>query len=124
MRKFFRGCLVPIFACFAVIGGCEFVMKQMQAHRVAKKLEEVKSLVSVGDDIYEAKEILIENGFRIVAGPSFPTKPRDYMTMHISFGESPSTIDDLIYTMDLGWGGSAISGLIRADPSGKITEIE
>lgn len=124
MRTRLKFCLVVLLGCLVVVLGIEVVGGQAQARRVAACQNEVKAIVAVGDDIFKAKQLLIDGGFSITAGPLYPTKTESYLTMYVDYDEQPSSLSALMYSMGIGSGGSLISGVITADPDGRITEIE
>ena len=94
-----------------------------KAATIKSKRAQVASKVSVGDDIFRAKDVLEADGFRIKYGPDFPTKSRSYYMMIVDYGLTPGELDKLRYALGV-QGGEPIAGLIRADPAGKIISIE
>ena len=108
-------------ALFALICGCGDSRKE----NADNFRDEIQNLISIGDDIFEAKEKLVDSGFSIVYGPDFPTKDQSNLLMIIDYGLQPTSLENLNYITDL-WeeDGELIFGIVRADPSGRIFEIE
>lgn len=108
-------------ALLALICGCGDSRKE----KADNFRDEIQNLISIGDDIFEAKEKLVDSGFSIVYGPDFQTKDRSCLLMIIDYGLQPTSLENLNYVTDL-WedDGELISGIVRADPSGRIFEIE
>ena len=63
------------------------------------------ALVRVGDDIFEAKQRLEADGFRIEYGPGMPTKDKSYYMMIVGFGVDPAFFDTLGYVVTGGGDG-------------------
>lgn len=80
-------------------------------------------LVDVGDDIFDAKETLLSNDFRIVSGPNFATADKDYYLMTVDFGVLPSTWDTIQYTIGMRGSGEPIAGIVKANSEGVITNV-
>lgn len=80
--------------------------------------------VRVGDDIFESKERLEAEGFRIKYGPDYPTKTKKYLMMIVDYGVSPNELETLRYSLDIEGDGEAITGIIKASSDGKIFSIE
>lgn len=93
-------------------------------HLIDESRKDVRNLINVGDDIYQAKERLKENGFKIKYGPDFPTKTKKYLMMIVDFGADPNLKETVAYTLGAGEGSGPIDGIIKADPNGVITSIE
>lgn len=91
---------------------------------IDNNLNEVRELVSIGDDIFEAKQKLIDAGFNIKYGPKFPTASKSYYLMIVDYGVRPNGLDTLKYTIGIEGDGKPISGEIRANQSREITNIE
>ncbi len=112
--------VVFFFSAIFLLYSCESkrdVMIEAQRSKVA-------DTVSLGDDIFAAKKALEAAGFKIKYGPDFPTKTRKYLMMIVDYGLFPTGFDTFKYTIGIGGGGKLISGVIRATPDGKITNIE
>ncbi|QQL45579.1 hypothetical protein [Sulfuriroseicoccus oceanibius] len=84
---------------------------------------EVRELISIGDDIFEARNILEEHGFKISYGPKFPTDSRSYYQMIIDYGLHPTGWEKMKLAAGRPGVNKPIWGEVRADPSGRITSI-
>jgi len=91
---------------------------------VENSQEKIKTKISIGDDIFLAKEMLIDMGFRIQSGPKFATKNKDYYLMIVDYGALPNGFEIFKYTVGIQTEGQLINGMIKAGVDGKITSIE
>ena len=108
--------LVVVFGLFF----CAGIFRNM---KVASKTGEIKELIEIGDDIFEAKKKIEENGFKVTYGPDFPTASRSYYMMIIDYGVRPNASDEFRELINMP-GNLKISGIIEADKDGKIYEIK
>ncbi len=58
-----------------------------------------------------------------VSDPIFPTKKRNYQSIHVYYGASRGMLDGLRYSMDIPTSGPPGAIVVLADPEGKITRI-
>ena len=100
-------------------GGC-----QSEKTTTEEKQERIKSKISIGDDIFLAKEKLVEMGFRIKSGPSFATNNNDYYMMVVDYGVLPNGFETFKYTVGIESNGELIDGIIKAGVDKKITNIQ
>jgi hypothetical protein len=91
---------------------------------VKQQKKRVNASIKIGDDIFLAKDKLVKQGFTIEYGPDFPTKSRDYLIMNVDYGVRSNGLETFKYTVGMEGSGELISGVIKADPTGKITSIE
>lgn len=104
-----------------------FVLSCCDARRdteIETKREEVATKVSLGDDIFAAKEALEGAGFSIKYGPEFPTNTKKYLMMIVDYGAHPSGLETFKYTVGIEGASKPITGVIKANPGGQITSIE
>ena len=90
---------------------------------VEEKKEKVNAAIKIGDDIFEARDKLIEEGFKIQYGPDFPTKTRKYYMMIVDYGLVPNELDNFKYMAGIE-NDKLMTGVIKADSDGKITSIK
>jgi hypothetical protein len=111
--------LIVLASMFSTVLGCgmdrDAVLKEQK--------KKVNDAIKVGDDIYEARDKIISEGFRIQYGPAFPTKTRKYLMMVVDYGIQPTSLETFKYTAGIKNDG-LISGVIKADADGTITSIE
>ena len=117
--------LAVLFCVVALLVGLvAFYQQNSDQRKVAAMRMRMNELVEVGNDIFEAEELLRTEGFRITASPRFATKNQDYYQMVVDFGVRPSTLATIRYTLELGGSESSIYGIIEANSKGKITKVE
>ena len=91
--------------------------------RIRSERETMLSLVQVGDDIFQSKEKLKENGFNIKFGPELSNVQKSRYLMIVDYGVAPGPIATLGEALGSGGDGKPISGAIYADRSGRIFRI-
>lgn len=111
---------IPIALVFGMISSCSVLRDQ----KFESNTKEVKGLIEVGDDIFEAKKKLEESGFKIKAGPVFATKNKDYYSMLVDYGLQPNAWEKMKLAAGLPGIDKSLSGVIEADKDGKIYKIE
>jgi hypothetical protein len=84
----------------------------------------MKTLVSVGDDIFKAKKKLEENGFVISYGPKLSNVQKTRYLMIVSYGVNPGPSAYVAEAMQWKGDGKPIYGTISADKAGRIFRIE
>lgn len=101
--------------------GCNGVT---QNERVKTKRRLLKNTIELGDNIFEAKETLISEGFSIQFGPDFPTANKDYYLMVVDFGEKPNVAETAKYVTGISGSDRSITGVVKADKDGTITAVD
>lgn len=102
---------------------CFFVLLAGCANHSIER-SSVRDLVNTGDDIFKAKQILINHGFKIEFGPEFTGPHRASYLMIIDYGSVPGPMSNISETMGWPGDGKSPSGVIRATRDGKIYLIE
>lgn len=92
--------------------------------QISSEKKRMISIVEIGDDIFSAKQKLIENGFRIKYGPKLSNAQKSKYLMIVDFGVGPGPSDYLEETLGWGGDGESPSGVIYANESGKIFRIK
>lgn len=111
---------IAIIALILGIFGCDSERREV----VEAEKESVRSLVQIGDNIYDVKAKLEAEGFRISYGPDYPTKTRKYLMMIVDYGVIPNGEEAFRYTVGIEGDDELIDGIIKADTEGVITSIE
>lgn len=115
--------LHKLITCFALV----FLFSCCDSNRTVRldtQKKKMENEIRIGDDIYQAKDKLIEAGFKIKFGPDFPTKTKKYLMMIVDYGVTPGELETFKYTVGLEGSDKPITGIIKATPEGKITSIE
>jgi hypothetical protein len=87
-----------------------------------RKMAQLRSIVPIGSDIYQAKRNLEREGFE-TSEIYDPTKLGKVLSMDVDFGILPGSLDALLYAADIEHPSAPISGLVEATPAGKVIEI-
>ena len=95
-----------------------------RSQKLSSQREKLDSLVKIGDNIYDAKEILISEGYQITYGPGFPTESNRYLLMIVDYDINPTVVESFKYAAGVSGKGTLIDGVIKANPSGEITSIK
>ena len=91
--------------------------------KIEQNTKDVRSLVAIGSDIFEAKRKLEKAGFTISYGPDFPTASETYYLMIIDYGLHPSGWDKFRELINKP-GHLKLSGIVEADENGDICKVE
>lgn len=94
------------------------------ANRINAGKEQMSAIVKVGDNIFEARDELLQNGFDIRFGPELVTVDKNQYSMTVGYGVEAGPSAYLSETM--GWGriGKSHVGVVSADNSGIIFRVE
>ena len=111
---------IAIIVFLLLLCGCSSERENI----IQNQREKIASLVRVGDNIHEAKEVLLANGFKIIYGPEFMTEAKTDLIMIIDYGLTTTDLDGLKYSVGLDDGSEPITGAVEATPKGVITRIE
>lgn len=120
LQKIIICIVVPAALAFGLISCCSVLRDK----KIEENTEEVKDLIKIGDDIFEAQTRLEENGFKITFGPDFPTDSKSYYRMIVDFGLRPNAWEKAKLAAGLPGVDRSLSGIIEADKDGKIYKIE
>jgi len=120
--------LQKIIICIAALTVLAFGLISCCSVLRDKKIEanttEVKGLIKIGDDIFEAKTRLEESGFNITFGPDFPTDSKSYYRMIVDYGLRPNAWEKAKLAAGLPGIDRSLSGIVEAGKDGKIYKIE
>ena len=104
---------------FFIFAGCASIRE----NEIEKNEENIKKLISKGDDIFFAEKKLRMSGYRIYTPPSLALADNSMYMMAISYGYQPTAFENFRSSTDTEGYGKKIYTVIWADSSGDIVSI-
>jgi hypothetical protein len=116
--------IIPMFSLCCVNSNPIHADSLRGKSQIRDQKQRMISVVKVGDNIFSAKKILLENGFRIKFGPKFSDPQKTEYLMIVDYGVNPGASDYLEETFGWAGDGKPFSGIIYANKSGRIFRIK
>tara|TARA_B100001093_G_C26699161_1_gene958251 strand:- start:186 stop:551 length:366 start_codon:yes stop_codon:yes gene_type:complete len=119
LQKIIICAVVPIVLFLGSISCCSVLRER----KVEANTTQIKELIKIGDNIFNAKTKIEKNGFKITYGPDFPTDSKTYYLMIVDYGLNPNAWEKIKLAAGKPGVNEPIWGEIKADSSGKIISI-
>jgi len=114
--KFFLVFLTLAAAC--LLASCGATLSP----QYERKMSQLRGIVPIGSDIHRAKRDLEREGFE-TSNIYYPTKLGKKLWMNVDFGIRGGSMETFLYTAGIEHTSAPISGLVEANPAGKVTAV-